>query len=932
MPTLRQPVLALLRRTFELRPGETRLVLAMQGIIFLLIATLLVIKPTVNSLFLFQYGASSLPIAYIVVALVAGVVTFYFSRFLAKRSLRTVILSTLLGCVVSLVGFVCLLSQNYGTDYLAYVIYIWVAIFAVLTTSQFWLLANAVFDPRQAKRLFGFIGAGAIAGGVVGGYLTSLLVVVIGSTNLLLVAAGLLLLALPLVVWVTQQEARPAAPVKPRHPRSRPPVNESPFAAFRHVLQRKHLRYLALLVGLSVLIAKLVDYQFSAIAAAAIPDPDALTAFFGFWFSTFNVVSLLVQLLLTARILSRFGVGGALALLPVGILLGAAALFVFPELWAAVAVKMVDGVFKQSVNKAGFELLVLPIPRRIKRSTKTFIDVFVDSLATGISGLLLLVVIRGLALPVYVVTALILVAAATWLYLVFRVRKTYVQSLRTRLRSARREADRRQLMGKFTSNDQRGGQLATALRRLRTQQHEPLLDRAHNWLEHRDERVRLEALRYLEQQDDPDLIERVGPLLYDPSDAVKVEAFEYLLQHLPEKRLGLFEGYLDDPNDEVSGAALVALAKQWRERPALERVFSLPELLTFELSELAFIEDKARLQQRRALLVRVIGHADLAEFYPYIDQCFEQGQPRLVRQGIRAAGFSGHPRFVPVLVGYLERPLFQEAAVMALRRIGYPVFEHLRAQLTRTNANGPFLRQVVRALDECDDESVSTCLTGLLHHEDVQVRRATVRSLSKLLRRAPQLRDQAPDVEAWVAEELGAIRHTLNLLIGQKRLRYERRNRRLLGRGRPVTKARKQLIDRLEMRLFAQLETLFSFLDLRYPEADLYAFFQTLRQGRRDTYGSAVELLDNVLRGSYRRPIVQLLEALFLQSNPTEAARQLDLALYDEFTAYEQLLNDPAKTLKPLVRRLLVLLPDPEAKALLRRYEGEGRGLLEVRA
>ena len=900
----------------------------MQGIIFLLIATLLVIKPTVNSLFLYQYGAGSLPIAYVVVALAAGFVTFYFSRFLALRSLRTVILSTLIGCVLCLAGFALLLQQGIWSQGLLYVLYIWVAIFAVLTTSQFWLLANAVFDARQAKRLFGFIGAGAIAGGVVGGYLTSLLVSLLGSTNLLLVAAGLLLLAIPLVLWVTARHIDKAA-VKPKRSKKAASL-ESPFAAFQYVAKRKHLRYLALLVGLSVLIAKLVDYQFSAIAAAEIPEPDALTAFFGFWFSTFNVVSLLVQLLLTARILSRFGVGGALALLPVGILIGAAALFVFPELWAAVAVKMVDGVFKQSVNKAGFELLVLPIPKKIKRPTKTFIDVFVDSLATGVSGLLLLLVIRGLELPTSVVTALILLAAGAWLYVVYRVRKTYVQSLRSRVKHARREQDRRQLMGKFTPDDQRSGQLATALRRLRKQDHEPLLDRAHNWLEHRDERVRLEALRYLEQQDDPDLIERVGPLLYDPSDAVKVEAFEYLLQHLPEKRLPLYEGYLEDPNDDVSGAALVALARQWRERPALGRYFQLPDLLTFELSELAFIDDAHRLQQRRMLLIRAIGHADLAEFYPYIDQCFEAQQPRLIRQGIRAAGFSGHPRFIDALVGYLERPLYQEAAVQALRRIGFPVFQRLRRQLHRDNHNGLLLKHLVRVLDACDDEDVSTCLTDLLRHEDKHVRRAAARSLSKLLRGAPQLRGTPPEVEDWLAEDLDALRQTLRMLITQKQLRYQRRNRRLLGRGRPVTKARKQLIDRLEVRAFAQLETIFSYLDLRYPEADLYTFFQTLRHGRRDTYGSAVELLDNVLKGSYRRPLVQLLEALFLQSNPTEAARQLGLTLPNEYAAYEQLLEDHGDALPPLVLRLLAVLPDVRAAQLRRRY-ADKRRTLEVR-
>ena len=43
----------------------------------------------------------------------------------------------------------------------------------VLLISQFWTLANVVYDPRQAKRLFGFIGGGAPLGGIAGSALAA---------------------------------------------------------------------------------------------------------------------------------------------------------------------------------------------------------------------------------------------------------------------------------------------------------------------------------------------------------------------------------------------------------------------------------------------------------------------------------------------------------------------------------------------------------------------------------------------------------------------------------------------------------------------------------------------------------------------------------------------------------------------------------------
>ena len=38
-------------------------------------------------------------------------------------------------------------------------------ILGILLISQFWTLANDIYDPRQAKRLFGFIGGGSSLGG-----------------------------------------------------------------------------------------------------------------------------------------------------------------------------------------------------------------------------------------------------------------------------------------------------------------------------------------------------------------------------------------------------------------------------------------------------------------------------------------------------------------------------------------------------------------------------------------------------------------------------------------------------------------------------------------------------------------------------------------------------------------------------------------------
>ena len=47
--------------------------------------------------------------------------------------------------------------------------YVWLGMAFAIAVSQFWTYANRVFDPRQARRLFAFIGAGGLLGAMLGG-------------------------------------------------------------------------------------------------------------------------------------------------------------------------------------------------------------------------------------------------------------------------------------------------------------------------------------------------------------------------------------------------------------------------------------------------------------------------------------------------------------------------------------------------------------------------------------------------------------------------------------------------------------------------------------------------------------------------------------------------------------------------------------------
>lgn len=189
-------------KVFDIREDELNKTLLLQLNIFLLITTLLIVKPTVNSLFLSELTSDALPLGYVLTAIVAIIGSYFYDKALEKYPLNIIIERTLVGSAISLIVFAVAFNISTTNNILLFIPYVWVAIFGLLTASQFWILANLVYNVREAKRVFGFIGAGAIAGGIFGGYLTSLLTTIINTESLLFIAAFLVICCLPITKYI----------------------------------------------------------------------------------------------------------------------------------------------------------------------------------------------------------------------------------------------------------------------------------------------------------------------------------------------------------------------------------------------------------------------------------------------------------------------------------------------------------------------------------------------------------------------------------------------------------------------------------------------------------------------------------------------------------------------------------------------------------
>jgi AAA family ATP:ADP antiporter len=918
MTNISETLKLLLRTAFDIRDGEMKRAALMQAYIFLIISTLLIVKPTVNGLFLTKFSVESLPNAFILVAIAAAVVSTLYSRLLVRIPLQRMMRGTLMASVLSLVLFGSFLLIDVAKGLVLYLFYTWVAIFALLATSQFWVLANLVFNAREAKRLFGFIGAGAIAGGIFGGYLTSALAQFMRVEFLLFVCAALLSLCLPIVRTVWKNYV--VEPKVPLQPKSRAVGwAEHPINLIR---QSKHLTFLAGIVGVSVMVAKLVDYQFGGLAAAAIDNAEELTAFFGFWFSTFNLLSLLLQLFLTRRIVGTFGVATSLFFLPSLILAAAFILLVFPEwLPAAVFLKMSDGSLKQSINKAAMELIIMPIPADLKNQTKTFIDVFVDSVATGISGLALIFLVKGLSFSTTSISLLIIALILLWIYLAYRVRGEYLRSFKLKIESAKGEEHlpKKQIdlssdsaisgLGKVLENGTEK-QLIFVLGKIKELHDDRFFELVRKLLQHPSPDVQAEAIATLYFYKKHPIVEEIKPFIQSGSQKVKVQAFEYLIEHSSAQRYTVMNDYLRDEDYRVRAAALVSLAQDTRDNLRLKAAYGLKERLLDLLEEIPFIKNAEEEVFEKISLLKAIGYANLPDLYEHVFPFFSDKNKAVVQQAIASAGQTQSPVFIERLVRFLGNEDHREAAVAALANYGKSMVPELRRIGQAPGTPLETLRVFPAVLKKIGSQQSVNFLIELFDMDDKALQQAALRSLNSLRNNYPYLKFEKKQIVRRILREAKLYQDTLSALHAQLYIRLTRKSEPVTEQEKELMEARMGLIRLMEQRLDRNLERIFRLLGLKYGSEDILAIYESLRSAKDDLRVNALEFLDNLLEPSIKRAIIPIIETSMLETITDETVKNMNLKIPTEYECFKMLLRGKDLRIKLAVLYLIRQIGD----------------------
>ncbi|MBI3997248.1 MAG: MFS transporter [Candidatus Omnitrophica bacterium] len=426
------------KRFVQIQPGEGRKVLLTFLYFFLIITAYYVIKPVSRSLILGDLGSRMIPYMDLICAILMGPLVTLFARLVDRISKPRLVTYSFWTVTGILLLFWALLGGTFPVVTGAF--YIWVAIFSVLVVTLFWLVANDLYHPREAKRLFGFIGSGGILGGIVGSSIAAMGAQVMGTRHLLLLSAGLLMLCWVVVeqLWRLAPVHEAAEPVARRHET----FLAHPKAFAKLILQSRYLMLLIALVGLSKIVSTLVYYQFNPFIEQMFPDANARTTFTGMFFGGMNIAAFVIQFFFTSWILRRWGLPVALLALPIGLLAGTTTLLCLPVFLCAAGVELYDGSMNYSLQQTTKEVLYLPIDRSIRYKVKPFIDMVVFRFGKGIAAVIGILMLDWLHLPARVLGYLSVPLLIAWVVVAVWLRRDYIATIRTMLQ-ARAQAKRR---------------------------------------------------------------------------------------------------------------------------------------------------------------------------------------------------------------------------------------------------------------------------------------------------------------------------------------------------------------------------------------------------------------------------------------------------------------------------------------------------------
>jgi HEAT repeat protein len=687
----------------------------------------------------------------------------------------------------------------------------WGDVYLATSVTQFWIVVNDIFHPRQARRVVGFFISGGLLGGIAGSLLARL-ATIIATENLLLIAPIFILLSLGIIDSLErflprereQERAIAAGGEK---------AGVSLGKSFELVRKSRYLLLLAGIMTSAICVTTLVDFQFNSFLDITFgQNRDARTSFLGTFFAGLLIFSYFLHVLFTNRILRSFGIRVALLVAPIFLMLGAVSIFFVPAshlmAWAVI-VRGGDKSLTHTLSQSVRELLYIPISPEVKYRAKVFIDMFVNKFADGLAASLLIISLKALHLSVKLISLIALAIILAWVLLSRQIMREYVNIVKRNLKLKWADADKL-VMEKLDID-------ATKL--------------VFDTLQSKQRSSVLYAMNLFDLVKKEKLSPELRRVIAGKSVEVQAASLDSLLDLDGEALFPEVDDSLEEESLDVQVKEVMSLnVYQELMKGHFERVSG---------------ERRGESEVTRMEMAKALGlMARNSPLVSRLQKLLRDESPEVLSYAIESAGKLRIRQFVPLLVKHLAKPSLQNEAGRALAEYGDRISGTLRDYLSDREEDIRVRRAIPVILARIGSQRAANVLVQGLGGEYQDVEPQVIESLHRMRADHPGLRFREDMVLPAIFIAIKGCYLSLQDILEHR------------------TGKKEAPPQQLEGSLSLGLRRIFELLGLIYPPEDVEKAYQNICAGTKKSVDYSLELLDNILKKEIKVLLFPLIEDL----------------------------------------------------------------------
>jgi AAA family ATP:ADP antiporter len=254
--------------------------------------------------------------------------------------------------------------------------YVWLSVFSLFHLSVFWTFMSGLYNKEQAKRLYSVIALGATAGAIVGPVIPTFFADNIGTLNLLLIAALLLLVPIPLIGMLERLRVSDLGNADIQADLTRQQqLGTNPFSGFTKVASNPYLLAIGVFIIFYVIMNTFIYFELRK--ALGDFDRDVRAQIWGGIDLAVNSLAAVTALVVTGRLATRVGMSATLALVPVLMIGGWLIVAASPALGVLIGLQVARRAGNYAITRPGREMLFTIVDAETRFKAKPVIDIVV---------------------------------------------------------------------------------------------------------------------------------------------------------------------------------------------------------------------------------------------------------------------------------------------------------------------------------------------------------------------------------------------------------------------------------------------------------------------------------------------------------------------------------------------------------------------------